>query len=816
MPVDSPDADDPPPRPGLGIAETATWSSPLPEEAAPVDSRVPAGAFPFLAVPQSPDEIGQLGPYRVLHLLGAGGMGLVFCAEDRQLQRRVALKVMKPHLAAEAAARQRFLREARSAAAIDHDHVISIYQVGEDRGMPFLAMPLLQGETLHARLRREGRFPPAEIVRIGREIADGLTAAHERGLIHRDIKPANLWLEAAKQRVKILDFGLARAVADPSQLTMSGAVVGTPYYMAPEQARGGRVDPRSDLFSLGCVLYQMCTAALPFPGSDVLSVLSALALHHPPPPAESRPEIPQDLSQLIMELLAKDPRERPDSARTVLEAFHRIGRDLAAGTSGPAASRVEAVSRTSDTRRAIDSIAVLPLLNDGSHPDAEYLSDGISEGVIDILSQLPTLRVLARSTVFRYKGQQSDALEIGRRLGVSAVVTGRLLQRANRLIIKAELVDTADGAHLWGCHFDRELAEILTIEQTLSREIADNLRLRLTGADQQRLGRRQTENAAAYRLYLQGRYHWNKRAADSLKKSIRLFEQAIDLDPSYALAYTGVADVYLNLGGWGHLPCREAYPRAKAAAIKALAIDDTLAEAHVSLAMVQKEYDWDWPGAEQSFLRALERNPNYAIGWQWYGEYLAALGRHQEAISAMQRSVDLDPLSLIIHATLGRHGYYLARQYDRAIAQLTRTLEMDDGFWVAHLWLGLLYAHVGQFEEAIAECEAARRLDDNLEIVAVLGYTYGRAGRRQEAQQMLAALRQLSPRRYVSPMLGALIATGLGDLDEAFGWLEQAWQDRAQMMSELQAEPAFDPLREDPRFADLLRRVGLGAAHGSG
>ncbi|HUG93010.1 MAG TPA: serine/threonine-protein kinase, partial [Planctomycetaceae bacterium] len=533
---DSPDADSPQRQPlsaPPAIAETAAWESSAP--AADVEAADPAESFPFLAPPRAPHEIGRLGGYGVLELLGAGGMGLVFLAEDRQLQRRVALKVMKPQLAAEARSRQRFLREARAAAAVEHEHVIAIYQVGEGRGVPYLAMPLLAGEALHARLRREGRLPAAEIVRIGRETAEGLAAAHDRGLIHRDIKPANLWLEGPKQRVKILDFGLARAVADTTELTASGAVVGTPWYMSPEQARGEQVDPRSDLFSLGCVLYQMCTGEPPFKGTDVLSVLSALALHHPPPPAELASDLPADVSRLVMELLAKDARERPASARAVAEELDHIARELA-GTAvrrTPAAHEVASGSSPARpaSRRTIDSIAVLPLVNEGGDPDAEYLSDGISEGVIDVLSQLSTVRVLARNTVFRYKGQQVDAREVGRALGVSAVVIGRLLQRGNRLIIKAELVQTTDGARLWGCHFDRELADILTVEQTLSREIAENLRLRLTGEDQQRLTRRHTQDPEAYRFYLQGRYHWNKRSEEGLRKSIKLYEQAIDLDP---------------------------------------------------------------------------------------------------------------------------------------------------------------------------------------------------------------------------------------------------------------------------------------------
>jgi serine/threonine-protein kinase len=459
--------------------------------------------------------------------------------------------------------------------------------------------------------------------------------------------------------------------------------------------------------------------------------------------------------------------------------------------------------------RPIDSLAILPLVNATADPDLEYLSDGITESLINRLSRLPRLRVMARSTVFRYKGRNLDTQEVGRALNVRAVLTGEVVQRDDRVLIKTELVNVADGAQLWGEHYNRHLAETVALEEAIAQEIAEKLRLRLTGTEKMRLSKRYTENAEAYQLCLKGRYYWNKRTEEGLKKSIQLFQEAIDLDPNYAHAHAGIADAYLNLGGWGHLSCHEGYGRARAAAVRALEIDDTLAEGHASLAMVQKEYDWDWPAAGRSYQRALQLNPNYAVAHLWHGEYLAALGQHPQAIAAIQRALELDPLSLIIQASLGRHGYYFARQYDRAIAQLRQTLEMDEHFWVAHHFLAWTYANVGRLPEALAECEAARRLNDNLEIPTVLGFIHGRAGRRREASQVLDELRQRSPRQYVSPMLGALIAIGMGDHDQAFDWLEKAYADRAQMLSEIKAEPAFDPLRQDPRFAELLRRMNF-------
>jgi serine/threonine-protein kinase len=761
----------------------------------------------------------RLGPYQILAPLGRGGMGEVYRARDVRLDREVAVKVVPEQLAQDVDRLARFEREAKAVAALAHPNILALYDVGQEQGVPFAVTELLEGITLRSRLAAAA-VPWREALEIGAAVADGLAAAHAKGIIHRDIKPENVFV-TTDGRVKILDFGLARVQIPPSSEletasyspchTDPGTVVGTVGYMSPEQLRGLLVDARSDLFSVGCVLYELVAGRRPFHGRTPAETAAAILHEEPPLLASLTPQLPPEVEGVIRHCLAKEPGQRVPSARDLAFALRALlsGSDSAAPLPPTALHRPKPHRRR---REAISSLAALPLANTNVGPETEYLSDGITESIINLLSQIPGLRVMARSTAFRFKGRDGDAQEVGRALKVRAVLTGQLFQRDNRLIIKMELVDVKDGSQLWGEHYNRELSDILSIEKAIAQEIANTLRLRLTGEQKRRLSRPRTENAEAYRCYLQGRHHWNKRTAEGLKKSIKLFEQAIDIDPTYALAYTGVADAYLNLGGWGHVAFREAYPRAKAAAARALAIDESLAEAHVSLAMVQKEYDWDWTGAGRAYERALQLNPNYAVAHQWYGEYLAAVGRHSEAIAAFKRAIDLDPLSLIIHASLGRHGYYFARQYDQAIAQLQKTLDMDDNFWVGRLWLGWTYAYIGRLSEALAELHTARRLDNNLEIVAALGYAYARGGQRIEAQQVLDELQQMSRQRYVSPMLGALIAVGMGENEQAFGWLEQCYADRAQMMSELKAEPAFDPLRADPRFADLLRRVGLEAA----
>jgi serine/threonine protein kinase/tetratricopeptide (TPR) repeat protein len=829
----------------------------------------------------------RLGPYEILAPLGRGGMGEVYRARDHRLERDVAVKIVPEQMAKDVERLRRFEREAKAVAALEHPNILVIHDVGREQGIPFAVTELLEGVTLRDMLQpttaardvprakrgrgrkkaqpredQEGRrLGWREAFEIGTLVTDGLAAAHAKGIIHRDLKPENLFL-TSDGRVKILDFGLARLEMPASSdvetatfvraATKSGVIVGTIGYMSPEQLRGQAVDARSDLFSLGCVLYELVAGRRPFQRPTAADTTAAI-LHDDPPPLSSYSiAVPAEAEELLRRCLAKKRAHRFASARALADALRAVlnrpdstaelfGAGLPTPTEGlrpstrsprtrrpsvkpvggvgrPAPNKGAAAASTAEARRApprkrgdgIRSLAVLPLVNSTVDPEAEYLSDGITESIIQSLSQLPELRVTARSIVFRYKGQDIDAQEIGRALKVRAVLTGLLLKRGARLVLKTELVDVRSGARLWGETYDRAADKVQTLETVVAQDIAHKLRLRLSQDEQRRLSRAPTDNVEAYQGYLTGRYYWNKRTGEGLKKSVKLFEEAIDKDPMYALAYAGLADAYLNLGGWGYLASREAYPRAKAAAQQALAIDANLAEAYASLGMALKEYEWDWQGAGKAYERALELQPSYAIAHQWYGEYLATLGRHDQAIAEMRRALELEPLSLIMHATLG-HGYYFARRYDESIIQLKKTLEMDENFWVAHHFLGITYAQVGRLDEAGAEVAAAEALTDNLELVAIRGYVHALAGRRAQAEQVLAELDERARRGHVSAMLRAIIAIGLRDRERAFVWLEQAYQERSQILSEAKVEAIFDPLRTDRRWADLLPRLGLGA-----
>jgi len=759
--------------------------------------------------------------YRILKKLGAGGMGEVYLAEDTRLGRQVALKFLPASYQYDEDRRSRFLKEARAASALRSPNIAAIYDIGEHDGAMFIVMEYVAGEVLSQRIDR-GTLPTGDVIDIATQIAEALDEAHSLGVIHRDVKSSNL-IVTERGLLKMLDFGLAKMIhpgassdsADPTVAlggqTAFGVVLGTVSYMSPEQALGRDLDRRSDIFSFGVVIYEMLTGRLPFEGASTTAIIDSIVHKEPIAVARFNYDVPPELERIVRKCMEKDRERRYHSAREASIDLRNLRRDSDTSAITTAGTpRKTQTTRRGRSRKAIDSLAILPLLNASGDPDTEYLSDGITESIINNLSQLPKLRVMARSTVFRYKGKEIDPQSVGRELGVRAALTGRLLQRGDLLIIKAELVDADDGSHLWGEQYNRQLSDIFTIEEEISREISDKLRLKLSGAEKKQLTKRYTENTEAYRLYLKGRFYWNKRAADSIKKGIEYFQQAIESDPGYALAYAGLADSYNILASYSTLPPKEAFPMAKAAATRALELDDKLAEAHTSLAFVKFGYDWDWPGSEREFKQAIQLNPGYATARNWYAVCLAALGRQDEAFEQVKLAHDLDPLSLPINTNLG-WLLHLAGRFDEAIEQYLKTIELDEGFGLAHRRLGQTYEQKQMYGEAIAEFQKALASSgEDVELLSARGHFHAALGETDKANDVLEQLSYLAKHRYVPAYLIARVYLGLGDYARVFELLEKACDERYGYLAYLNVEPLFDGIRTDPRFLEIVRRVGLG------
>jgi serine/threonine-protein kinase len=828
-----------------------------------------------------------LSHYRIISKIGEGGMGEVYLAQDTKLDRRVALKILPGEVATDQSRMRRFVQEAKSASALNHPNIITIHEIEQIDSVNFIVTEFIEGETLRQRIRAGMKLP--DILDVAIQAASALAAAHAAGIIHRDIKPENVMVRSDGY-IKVLDFGLAKLTEPPDSLsdpdvptkpmvnTDAGTVMGTAVYMSPEQAKGGQLDARTDLWSLGAVLYEMVTAHVPFIGETPTETISLILQKESAPLTRYVREVPAELERIVNKSLTKNCEERYQSAKDLLIDLRNLKRKLevdaeidrtgSPGLRGGASSKAISDQRTPVTASgesmtataggtqtvssveyivsgikqhklatlltvvvlafaaiallfylrsrnvevsSIDSIAVLPFENHSVDAETEYLSDGLAESLIYRLSQLPNLKVTPTSVAFRYKDKQTDAVRAGNELGVSAVLQGRIIQRGDNLTISAELIDVRGNKLLWGEQYDRKMSDLLSTQREIAREIVDRLRLKVSG-EETGLAKHYTNNNEAYQLYLKGRFYWNKRTEAGMQKSLEYFQQAIEKDPTFALAYSGLADSYDLLGAQdaaGGMAPNEAFPKAKAAALKALEIDDMLAEPHVSLAHIKYYFDRDWEFAEREYKRAIELNPNYAIAHQWYAIFLMSTGRSDEALTHARRAEELDPLSLPINMTV---GWVLlnARQYDQSVEQSRKTLEMDPNFVLGHHRLGLAYEQQGKYAEAIAEFKQIVSLLPGKPLgIASLAHAYALAGKRAEAQASLNELLELSKQRYVSPASIALIYAALGDKDQAFQWLDKADKAHDALLARLKVDPRFDSLRPDARFPDLLGRVGL-------
>ncbi len=795
----------------------------------------------------------QLGAYQLLAELGRGSMGHVYLAEDTRLGRKVALKLLPTSLGGDASRLRRFEHEARAVSALNHPNIVTIFEVGEAPAGRYIVMELVEGRTLRTVLN--GSYALIDVLSWGAQLAKALSAAHRAGIIHRDIKPENIMLRTDGY-VKVLDFGLARlADAGSTNLdqfgTTPGALVGTIRYMAPEQVRGEKAVMASDVFALGVILYELLTRQHPFAGSTIYEIMQAITTRKPSPPERFAPDVPPEVATLILAMLDKNPQRRPaaqdvavglgaslssasgsGSRRTAIVEPIQFGGasdqaelhtldDADAPTSYTTkfdtpspyetVADVPATTPSRSSGSGIKTLAVLPFVQSGNNEEVEYLCDGVAESLINNLAALPNLRVLARSTVFRYKSSDLDPLAIGRELGVQSVLTGRVVQHSGKVIVKVELVNVNEGTQVWGDNYLRPLTDVFALEAEIAQAISAQLRLKLSGAQQERLAKLYTENADAYQAYLRGRYHWNRRTEESLKSAIEAFNQAITLDPAYALAYSGLADTYMVAGANGLWHPADTLPKAKAYAIAALDLDSSLAAAHAAMGGLHACYEFNWAASERSFLRALELNPGYPTTHFWYAVfYLLSQGRLNETLAALGRALELDPLSLIINTTRG-YVLLLAGRYDEALAQLQKARELEPAFFGSLEYLALLYEQTGQYEAALnAQQQLLANFANDQVAAQSLRAAYENNGVPGYWRKRLEIMQVQAQRRYVYAHRFAELYARLDEREQALHWLEKACDERSARIIWVGVNPIFDALRNEPRFTALLQRMGLG------
>jgi len=754
-----------------------------------------------------------LGHYRILEKIGAGGMGEVYRAHDESLDRDIALKVLPASCFSDATARARLIREARAAAALNHPCICTIHEVGEAQGQAYIAMELVEGHPLSAKLA-VGALPAEQVLRYGLQLAEALAHAHERGVVHRDFKSANVII-TPDGRVKVLDFGLAKRLSgqeraeattrSQASLTEAGVLAGTLAYMAPEQLCGQPADTRTDIWALGVVLYEMATGQRPFRG-DTGYTISAAILREPSPGLPA--EVPVELRAVIERCLAKEPAERCQRASEVREALEAVQSKVASAP--PERPQSVARRKRGASRKRIQALAVLPLENLSRDPEQEYFADGMTEALITDLSKIGALKVISRTSAMQYKGVRKPLPKIGEELGVDAVIEGSVLRVGGQVRITAQLIHAATDEHLWAESYQRELRDILALQSEVAQAIAGEVKVNLTPKEKARLASRRGVNPAAYESYLKGRYFWNQRGP-GLWKSIEFFEQALAEDKNYARAYAGLADAYALLGFYGYKRPREAMPKAKDAARKALELDEALAEPHASLGYIHTIFDWDRKSAEKEFERAIALDPRYSPARYWHATLLMVGGAWEQAINELRRALEYDPLSMYMQAHLGIVFLYAGR-YEEASKELRKALELEPNFFAARSFLGISYFLESRLDQALREFQTAIESSGRHQWpVADLGLVYAASGDRMRALEIITELERRRQTEYISALQIAAIYTQLGEVEKAFEWLEKAYEERASLLFSVARYPLYSTqkLRADPRFGALLRRIGL-------